>query len=286
MKKFLCFFLFIFLTPFIVQAETYYFDYSDYYYSYDEIEESNEVEVEEILENDKVIYKYRFRNYLILPDDIVINDRDFKITDVMQTNISFDKFIINEIYNLDDMNHCEASVDIYYKNDCIRKNLYIDIDYYVNVPDVINIEDYDFDIWDYIETDIPMLESITIEGGYDLNINGEYYLSIIYEDTIKDVKLIVDIEDNKDKPLSKDEIVENTNDKKIIYTKNEYTYNYSNNIAPYEIMKEEDLSCPIPVNTRIIYDDSNKENNLFSYISYAFYLIMIILLSIIVVRKK
>ena len=292
MKKYLLLFLFLFFSPLIVRAETYYFDYTEYFYSDEEIEESNEVEVNKIFDGNKWIYKYRFRNYLILPDNLVINSRDFNFTDIMETNISLDQFIINKIYNLNAMNNCEALVEIHYRDNFIRKSLYIDIDYYINVPEFIIIDSYDFDIWNYIDPDMPMKDHIRIEGEYDLNTNGEYYLTISYDDVFKEIKLIVDNENNENDFMDKEEILteeeKNYNvNKKIIYDQNKKIYNTYNNSYPVT-KNEENSSCDLkcPLNTRVIYSSCVQDNPILSYISYGFYSIIIVLLSIIVVRKK
>ncbi len=292
MKKYLLVILFLFFSPWVVNAETYYFDYTEYFYSDVEMETTKEMEVDKVFDGSKWIYKYRFRNYLTLPDHLVIQSKDFKFTDVMETNISLDQFIINEIYDLNTMNQCEALVEIYYHDEFIRKSLFIDIDYYIHVPEVININNDTFDIWEYIETDLPMKEYIKIDGWYDLKVNGEYYLTISYDDIFKEVTLIVDNESNKNNFTSNEEILtkdENHEDvnKKIIYDQTHKIYNTYNN--SYPVIKDvEHSSCKLqsPFNTKIIYRDHEKNDPIFTYISYGFYSIMILLLSIIVVRKK
>lgn len=277
MKRVLYFFflLLICLIPNYVKAETYYFDYSDYYYSDTEIIESDEVEVEYVYENDKLIYKYRTRNYLTIPNEIIIWSKYFKIIDNIVTNIPLNEITIKEYYNLDTMNHCDASIDFVYKDIIIPKKVKIEIDNYIKVPSEIIVNSYDFNLFDYIETDIYNKEEIKIIGEYNLMKNGKYELTLSYNSIEEKTTLIVDIEDNNQKinaqPILTNNYIEN---KYIIYCEEES-----------KAVEEKIKIVPIKEENTIkkYYINNNK---VFRYVTYGFYSYISILLSIFVVRKK
>lgn len=287
MKKVLYFFflLLICLIPNYVHAETYYFDYSDYYYSDTEILETNEVEVERVFKDDRLMYRYRTRNYLTIPDEIIVWSKYFKIIDNIITNISLDEIEIIEYYDTSTMNHCESSVDFVYKDIIIPKKVKIEIENYINVPNEIIVNNYNFNILDYVETDINNIEDIKILGEYDLKKNGRYSITLSYNSIEEKTDLIVDIEENN-KNINKDDNKNIIDDDKPIltnnYIENKYIDYYSKTVEskekPIELMpvKEKKL-------TKVYYINNNK---IFYYVSYGFYCYISILLSIFVVRKK
>ena len=65
-KIFLLFIITMIMVPITANAEVYYFNYSDYYYS------SVEIEVKPIFSDSGIIYQYRTREYIRLPDEIFI----------------------------------------------------------------------------------------------------------------------------------------------------------------------------------------------------------------------
>lgn len=289
--------LFLFLTmlfiiPFRVKADTYYFNYSDYMYAIEYIEESDAVEVEEIIDNDgSVIYKYRTRDYIITPDrSIVITNRNFDIYNFINTNIPLDEIAVMEYYDLESENYCEAIADVIYKDNVIRIPVYISIDNYIVVPEEIVVKDYNFDIYSYIETDIEVIEDIEIIGSYDLNVNGTYELTLLYHNTVEKTKIVVDINENNMEPTG-DNIKNEVENKEGIISETSKIYETKNYVSNYyELKSTEDekelITKVVPVNNRIICEHDDSINQYYFYISYAFYFIIVILLSIIVVRKK
>jgi len=298
------FLLMLFIVPLKVKGEEFYFNYGAYNYSEEYVEEKKDLEVEVINDGEKDVYKYRTRDYIIIPLYIVIESRDANIYDYIDTNIPLEQLEVIEYYDLKTMNNCNGAFEIRYKKSVIGKLVSIRIKNYIEVPEEIIVNDYNFEIWNYIETDIQKKEDIVFSGEYDLNSNGEYELLITYNDIAKKTKIIVEIEENNkvlddeekdgikdnveeeekgdiaDNITQKEEIIEVTiEEKQPITCINNY----------YEIKEQEKeieyVDRIVPVNNKTTYDDADY-NKYFRYVSYAFYSITTILLSIIVVRKK
>lgn len=289
MKKFLFAILSVlFLIPFKVNAETFYFNHGEYNYSNEYIESSDELEVEEVFEEGKLIYRYRTRDYLIIPDEIVIYTRNMNIFNQFNTNLKEEELILIPTYDLDTMNYCYGYLNIYYKDKVINKSVYIAIENYLKVPEEIIVKDYDFDIWNYIETDIENIEEIKIIGEYNLDINGEYEILFSYNNVEEKTKIVVDIDKNKkDEEVLKEELIESSNDVKEEIQQKETTTSYVNNYYKSEkpIVETKYIEKLVPID-RVIYETKTDENNIFLIVTYGFYIVNTILLSIIVVRKK
>jgi len=297
MKKnlMLSFLLVMLLIPLNVKGEELYFNYGEYNYSDTYIDERKDLEVKTIVEEDKTIYQYRTRDYLIIPSSIIITSRDFDIFDVIDTNLPKEEIEIKEYYDLKTMNNRNSTVVLKYKETTMSKLVTIKIANYIEIPEEIVVTNYDFDIWTYIDTDITVKEDILFDGEYNLNINGEYELILNYKNISKKTKIIVDIKENdtnqkdeiKEEIAEKEDEIINENLSNIDNQENNKINTCINNY--YEItdtIKEvEYIDRVIPVNKKIEY--TSKDNNkYFRYISYVFYGINIMLLSIIVVRKK
>ena len=294
-KKILLFFLSFLFIPIGVNGEELYFNYGEYNYSDTYIEERKDLEVNTIIEAGKTIYQYRTRDYLIIPSKIIITSRDFDVLDVIDTNLPKDEIEIKEYYDLKTMNHRDSTVVLKYKETTMSKLVTIKIENYIELPKEIVVTNYDFDIWKYIDTDITNKEDILFEGEYNLNINGEYELTISYKNINKSTKIIVDIKENiivqddeiqqelieKEEDISKENLItkENEEDKKTATCINNY-YEMTDTVKEVEYV---DRIVSVDPKIECISKDNNKY---FRYISYAFYSINIMLLSIIVVRKK
>lgn len=303
MKWKIIFILMLFIIPLQVKGESLYFNHGEYQYSNEVIEEAPNIEVEEIYEGENVVYKYRTRDYLIIPEKIIIDTIDFNIFDHINTNLPIEDIKVTEYYDLKTMNNCDGVIEISYGKTIIGKLVHIRIKDYIKVPTEIIVTDYDFDIFKYIETNIKDESKITITGEYNLHMNGKYELTLSYNEQEEKTIIVVDIEENN--VLLEDEEVENPSEekvdiapvededdlfpleKKVIVHKYVYeTNNYIDN--SYEEYKSNEDSCinENPVNTEVIYKTKEVKDKTFYYVSYAFYSIVIILLSIIVVRKK
>lgn len=288
--------LMLFVLPYGVNAEEFYFNHSEYRHTTEPLEEAKDLEVIEILSDGQTLYKYRTRDYLIIPDPLIIYSKNFDILSTFDTNLPLEEIELRPQYDLEYMNHCHSHLQILYKDTFISKSVYISIDNYIKIPEEILVDNKDFDIWNYIETDIMDRENIEFIGEYNLDNNGEYEIEIKYNYITEKTKIMVDIleneknntqEENKD-IVNNDEIIakeEPTIEEDII--KNETINTYVNN---YYELKETDKKIEyiekiVPITNEIVYE-KNAINDLFYYITYTFYGITIILLSIIVVRKK
>lgn len=303
-KIFLLFIITMIMVPITANAEVYYFNYSDYYYSSVEIEECDEIEVKPIFSDSGIIYQYRTREYIRLPDEIFIYYDYFNINSVLDTNISLENIAINEYYDLYTMNHCDSLVEIIYGDITIQKPVHISIESYIHIPEEIVVTSYDFNIWDYIDTNIVDKEDVKFIGDYDLFTNGQYELQVTYYGIDANTQIIVDIEDNNkhsevvnnvktDKEM---EEIDNTAPKinvlpvKIIVPSVKMIDSSSdrknNQEAAGLIGAENNCTNLRPIN-RLQEKHTTQDNSKdFYYISYGFYALIIILLSIIVVRKK
>lgn len=294
----LSFLLIMFIIPLNVKGEALYVNYGEYNYSDTFIEERKDLEVKTIIEGGKTIYKYRTRDYIIIPSSIVITSRDFNVFDIIDTNLPKDEIIVKEYYDLKTMNNRDSTVVLKYKEAIMSKLVTIKIENYIEIPEEIIVTNNDFNIWDYIDTDIETKEDIVFVGEYNLSINGEYELGINYKNISKKTKIIVnikenDIDKNEEKDDKKEEIIENEEfieEKKesIIeeLVPKEITTCVNNYYEITDTVKEvEYIDRIVPVDKKIEYI-SKDNNKYFRYISYVFYGINTILLSIIVVRKK
>lgn len=292
-KKLFIFLLMLFLLPFGVKAEEFYFNHSEYKYSKQYLEQTYDLEVEVIQGEQETLYRYRTRDYLILPHPLVIYGEKFDILSTFDTNLPLEDIEIIKHYDLETMNHCYSHIDIIYGNTKIHKSVYISIDNYINIPKEIVVKNKNFNIWDYIDTDVQERENIEIIGNYDLNQNGEYEVIVRYKYIEEKTKIIVDmiqdkenkeekveIEDNNDFVVDDNEKIKKDETKEIFNT---YVNNYYELKNPEN--KTEYIEKIVPVTNKIIYEKA-KDNQVFNYVTYAFYGITIILLSIIVVRKK
>lgn len=234
-------------------------------------------------------YKYSFGDgyYLSVPDNIVIDSKDFDALDIIETDIPLDKIKIDYQFDFNIDNNKNVTFKILYKDVGIDTGAYISIKDYIKIESEINASSYEFDIWEYVDTNINK-DNIEIIGRYDLNNNGKYGLIFKCNDILVNTTVVVDIESNK-----KLEVIESTcEEKKEVLTYE--TKNYTSNYYDYHYYTEEDsndikeVTCsniPTPIN-RIIYSEQEQNNNLFYYISYIFYFLVVVLLSINVVRKK
>lgn len=234
-------------------------------------------------------YKYTFGDgyYLSVPDNIIIDSKDFDAFSVIETDIFLDNIEIDYLFDLSIDNNKNVIFRIKYKDVGIDTGAYISIKDYIKIENEINVDNYEFDIWKYIDTNI-MKDNIEVIGEYDLNNNGKYGLIFKSNDILVSTIVVVDIEENK-----KVEVIESIcEEKKEVltyetknYTSNYYDYHYYNEEESDEVKEVTCNNIPIPVN-RIIYSDKEQSNSLFYYISYIFYFLVVILLSINVVRKK
>lgn len=293
------FVLFLLIVPSKVHGQTFYLGYGKYEYSEEVVEERLDLEVEKIFKDGKEVYRYRDREYLILPDKIVVYHRFFNIKDEMITNVSLEDFQIIEDYDLETMNHCTSSIHIQYKGTKIDKMVYIEIENYIKVPNEIIIKDNTFNIWDYIETDVEPKEDIKIIGDYDLTKNGRYELLITYCNVEEKTTLVVDIEESQEKidtPIEdvKNEILERQEKAVLeelvsveaIPDKRQFNERDEVEISTKEVRDQKQEPCCSTPKSKVVCNLKKQENNLFYSISYVFYGVVIILLSIIVVRKK
>lgn len=293
------FVLFLLIVPSKVHGQTFYLGYGEYEYSEEVVEERLDLEVEKIFKDGKEVYRYRDREYLILPDKIVVYHRFFDIKNEMITNIPLEDFQIIEDYDLETMNHCTSSIHIQYKGTKIDKMVYIEIENYIKVPNEIIIKDNTFNIWDYIETDVEPKEDIKIIGDYDLTKNGRYELWITYCNVEEKTTLVVDIEEPQEKidtPIEdvKNEILKDSEKEvsreavNVQIISNEEQVNRNDEMkVPIKdsVLQKQESCCSIP-KPKVICNVKKERNHLFYYVSYAFYGTVTILLSIIVVRKK
>lgn len=302
-KKYIVLFIFVMLllvVPSKVHGQTFYLGYGEYEYTVFPIEEQLDLEVEKIFKDGEEVYRYRDREYLILPDKIVVYHRFFDIKNEMITNVPLTDFEIIEDYDLETMNHCTSSIHIQYKGTKIDKMVYIEIENYIKVPSEIIIKDNTFDIWDYIETDVEPKEDIKIIGDYDLTKNGRYDLLITYCNVEEKTTLVVDIEEPQEReneiPIesSKNEILKEKEKEvsreavNVQIISNEEQFNRNDEMkVPIKdsALHKQESCCSIP-KPKVICNVKKERNHLFYYVSYAFYGTVTILLSIIVVRKK
>ena len=282
--------LLMIIIPIRVKGEELYVNYGQYNYSDNYIEERKDLEVEEVIQDGKTIYKYRTRDYIIIPKGLVIDSKDFNILDYIDTNLPLEDITITEYYDLSTMNKCNGAIEIKYKKAYMGFVIYINIDEYIEMPEQIIINDYNFDIWDYIDTNIELKDEIIIEGDYDLNSNGEYNVIVSYKEIVKETKLIVDILKETDKEIIEEDEIKDIEVKEDIVLEEEkkietitYVNNYYETKNTCKEIKYIDRFIPISNTVKAKDKDYNKE---FRYISYAFYGVATILLSIIVVRKK
>lgn len=301
MKKslLLSFLLIIFIIPVNVKGEALYVNHGEYNYSDTYIEERKDLEVKTITEEGKTVYKYRTRDYIIIPSSIIIKSRDFNIFDIIDTNLPKEEIVVKEYYDLKTMNNRDSTVVLKYKEATMAKLVTIKIENYIEIPEEIIVTNNDFDIWDYIDTDINIKEDIVFVGEYNLSINGEYELGISYKNISKKTKIIVNIKDNdidkneevpdeKEEEIIEKEGVSEEKKEPVIEEKvsKEITTCVNNYYEITDTVKEvEYIDRVVPVNKKIEYI-SKDNNKYFRYISYVFYGINTILLSIIVVQKK
>lgn len=241
------------------------------------------------------IYYFEFGNgkTLSFPFEVRIKDIFFNFLDIIETDIPKEELKIEYDFELEKLGNDSGIARILYKDSVISHRVYTSIPQYIYIDKEIIINNYEFDIWTFIKTNIKNKEQIQIIGEYDLNTNGKYALLIKYNEIIENTILTVDIENNKevlDCTCPKEEIKENTceqnNEKVLTYE----TKNYISNYYTYNTENPSECSCeikqiPVPIN-RVVYTNDCDFNKIFYYISYSFYLLVIILLSIFVVRKK
>lgn len=301
MKKslLLSFLLIMFIIPVNVKGEALYVNHGEYNYSDTYIEERKDLEVKTITEEGKTVYKYRTRDYIIIPSSIIIKSRDFNIFDIIDTNLPKEEIVVKEYYDLKTMNNRDSTVVLKYKEATMAKLVTIKIENYIEIPKEIIVTNNDFNIWDYIDTDINIKEDIVFVGEYNLSINGEYELGISYKNISKKTKIIVNIKDNdidkneevpdeKEEEIIEKEGVSEEKKEPVIEEKvsKEITTCVNNYYEITDTVKEvEYIDRVVPVNKKIEYI-SKDNNKYFRYISYVFYGINTILLSIIVVQKK
>lgn len=311
-KQYMILFIFVMVFLFVpskAYGQTIYLGYGVYQYTESPVEERIDLEVEKVFKEGKEVYRYRDRDYLIIPDQIIIDSRSFDIRDHIISNISLSEFEIVEKYDLKTMNNCSSGVQISYKGTTISKAVDIRIKDYINVPDEIIVKDMNFDIWDYMETNIYDQGNIVFMGEYDLTRSGRYELWITYGDISEKTILVVEIEEKEDKNTQESIVEEKPKESNEslnpvlpqdlkqnigVVVPIEEVNEFSNKEVAYateeigEPIKEEKIkeSCSRPNSSKVICKVQKEKNNLFYYISYAFYGITIILLSIIVVRKK
>ena len=237
--------------------------------------------------NRRYIYTFDDGHYLSVPDKIVIDSKDFDAFTIIETDISLDDIEIDYLFDLDVDNNKDVVFKIKYKDIGIQTSAHVSIKDYIKIEGEIIADNDQFDIWKYVDTNIDK-ENIEMIGSYDLNNNGKYGLIFKSNDILVSTVVVVDIEENK-----KIEIIKETCEEK----KETLTYetkNYTSNYDDYNYYTEEErndikeVTCtniPTPIN-RIIYSEQEQNNKLFYYISYIFYFLTIVLLSINVVRKK
>jgi len=316
------------IVPLKAHAENrdiWYFNYGEYNYSEKEVLTRDDLEVTTKEEDGKTIYITRTREYISLPFDLIITSKDFKLEDVIKTNIPISMLKINQFYDLETMNNCYGSFEILYEDTSIGKLVYIDIDEYIQIPKQIVINSNNFDIYEHIVTNIFNKYSIEIIGEYDLATNGVYDISLKYNDILETTQIIVD---NKDNVLEEDKIIiedDKNNEEDLLPPIEEDVENKEQEEENLDQESNEKLDNPITEDKEdnIIYEyetnnnyinnymtDNNKENDkttnpiqiiqnpitektiykskseYFDYITYAFYIITVVFLSIIVIRKS
>lgn len=321
------------IVPLKAQAENrdiWYFNYGEYNYSEKEVLTTDDLEVTTKEEDGKTIYISRTREYISLPFDLIITSKDFKLEDVIKTNIPISMLKINQFYDLETMNNCYGSFEILYEDTSIGKLIYIDIDEYIQIPKQIVVDGNNFDIYEHIVTNIFNKYSIEIIGEYDLTTNGVYDISLKYNDILETTQIIVD---NKDNVLEEDKIIieDDKNNEEDLppieednsENKEQEEENKKENLDQESDEKLDNTIIPDDKEDNIIYEyetnnnyinnymtDNNKENDkttnpiqiiqnpitektiykskseYFDYITYAFYIITVVFLSIIVVRKS
>lgn len=280
MKKiFLFVFLFLmFIIPQEVKGEVYYFNESEYEYSDFEIEESYDVEVEKDYEFGFLRYKYRYRKFIEIPDEFVVYSKDVDPKSYLYTNIPLEEIDVILYYDLDTMNHCESSIDFIYQGTVMSKKVLIEKAEYLIIPEVIIINDYDFDIYSYMNTNFKK-DEIKIKGEYDLKKNNIYELVISASDIERKVSLVVNISKNDVKePIVTEPVTNITNN----YTENKYISEY----YPKETIKIVETPLKIEPITLPKIIHCKSDITWFYYSTCAFYVIFLILMSIFVVRKK
>lgn len=236
--------------------------------------------------NRRYIYSFGDGHYLSVPDKIVIESKDFDAFTIIETDISLDEIEIDYQFDLDIDNNKDVIFKIRYKDIGIDTSAYISIKDYIKIENEIIVNSYQFDIWEYVDTNINK-ENIEMIGDYDLSNNGKYGLIFKSNEILVNTIVVVDIEENKKKEITESAC----EDKKEVLTYE--TKNYTSNYYDYNYYTEEkddikEVTCnniPTPIN-RIIYSEQEQNNNLFYYISYIFYFLVVMLLSINVVRKK
>ena len=245
------------------------------------------------------IYYYEFGDgtKLSFPYEVRAKDIFFNFLDVVETDIPKEKLTIDYEFDIETSRDAYGRVKLRYKDVSIWQKIYLDIGDYIYVPETITVNNYEFDLWNYIKTNLPEKNQIEIIGEYDLNNNGKYALLIKWNDIIEKTIIYVDIEDNKEviekecpavcsnDKEEKETICPPVQEKVLTYE----TKNYVSNYYTYNTEEIGECSCPeikipTPIN-KIIYSD-NDSKKIYYYISYAFYGLAIILLSIFVVRKK
>lgn len=237
------------------------------------------------------IFAFGDGHYLKIPLDIVVTTKDFDVLKIIETDIDHTKLKVEYLFDLEKDNNVKSQFTIKYKDKTIYTPVYIDIKNYINVNEEIIVNDNNFDIWNYIDTNILDKESIEIIGTYDVNTNGKYEITLKYDDIVKNTTVVVDIKENI-KEDKKEEVLENessTCEKMLTsetnnYTNKYYTYNTYNNEEILETVSCPEINIPTPIN-KTIYNDKST-NDYFYYITYVFYALVVMLLSINVVRKK
>jgi len=231
-------------------------------------------------------YSFGDGHYIIIPDNIVVDSRDFSFFNVIETDISLDMIRIDNEFDIQVDNNMDVIFIVKYKDIGIRSLAKIKIEEYLRIEEEIMVKDYNFDLWEHIDTNLVNKEEIEIIGEYDLNNNGKYGIVIKYKELVANTVIVVDIEDNKEI-----EVIEKTCPNETLtyetknYTSNYYDYHYYTEEESDDIKEVTCNNIPTPIN-RIIYSEQEQNNNIFYYISYTFYFLTIVLLSINVVRKK
>lgn len=232
-------------------------------------------------------FKFGDGHYFSYPAKIIITSRDFNLFDVMETDIPLSSFKITNPFDLEKDNNVGGNIKIVYKDVEIEKFVNIFISDYIEIEDEIIVTTNEFDIWNHIKTNVSK-EDIEIVGEYDLESNGKYSLLIKYKDILKETMVVVDIEENKEVFESVCPSIDTSTKEEVLTYE---TKNYINNYYTYNTENKEVRECtcnpielPTPIN-KTIYNN-NPTNDLFYYVSYVFYGLVIILLSISVVRKK
>lgn len=232
-------------------------------------------------------FKFGDGHYFSYPASIIIRSRNFKLIDVMKTDIPLSELKIINSFDLEKDNNIGSSIKIVYKDVEIEKFVTVMIKDYIEVEEKIVVTTNEFDIWEHINTNVSK-EEIEIIGEYDLKTNGKYSLLIKYKDILEQLMIVVDIEENKEVVESTCPSVDTSSNKEVLtyetknYISNYYTYNIENKEASECTCNKVELPAPI---NKTIYNEGSS-NNVFYYVSYVFYGLVIILLSIFVVRKK